>query len=272
MEPTAKAVCGTEAALQTAFAPKKAPIQNSFRAGFHDGIPIGLGYFSVSITFGMMAAAGGLPVWAALAISMTNVTSAGQFAGLTLIFGGGTLFETALTQLVINLRYTLMGLSLSQKLNRNVSLPDRLLFSFLLTDEVFAVTSGQRGEVGRRYMFGVMIAPYLGWSLGTLCGAVASGLLPDTVRSALSIAIYGMFIAIVAPAAAKSRPVLGVVAAAVALSCAIRYIPALHRHISGGFAIILCTLLAAGAGALLAPIREKTPAADPPPARGEADA
>ena len=209
MEPTAKAVCGTEAALQTAFAPKKAPIQNSFRAGFHDGIPIGLGYFSVSITFGMMAAAGGLPVWAALAISMTNVTSAGQFAGLTLIFGGGTLFETALTQLVINLRYTLMGLSLSQKLNRNVSLPDRLLFSFLLTDEVFAVTSGQRGEVGRRYLFGVMIAPYLGWSLGTLCGAVASGLLPDTVRSALSIAIYGMFIAIVAPAAAKSRPVLG---------------------------------------------------------------
>ena len=224
------------------------PVQNSFRAGFHDGIPIGLGYFSVSITFGMIAATGGLPVWAALAISMTNVTSAGQFAGLTLIFGGGTLLEAALTQLIINLRYTLMGFSLSQKLDRNVNLLDRLLVSFMLTDEVFAVTSGQRGEVGRRYLFGVMIAPYLGWSLGTLCGAVASGLLPETVRSALSIAIYGMFIAIVAPAAKKSRPVLGVVAAAVALSCAIRYIPMLNEHISSGFAIILCTLLAAGAG------------------------
>lgn len=239
-----------------------AAVQNSFWAGFHDGVPIGLGYFSVSITFGMTAVIGGLPVWAALAISMTNVTSAGQFAGLTLIFGGGTLLETALTQLVINLRYALMGLSLSQKLDRGVRLADRLLFSFLLTDEVFAVASGQRGEVGRRYLFGVMIAPYCGWALGTLCGAVAGGLLPDAVRSALSIAIYGMFIAIVAPVAKKSRPVLGVVAAAVALSCAIRYIPALNSRISSGFAIILCTLFAAGAGALLAPV----------PAQAEQDA
>ena len=97
-----------------------APVQNSFWAGFHDGVPIGLGYLSVSVTFGMMAVTGGLPVWAAVAISMTNVTSAGQFAGLSLIFGGGTLFETALTQLVINLRYALMSLSLSQKLERRV--------------------------------------------------------------------------------------------------------------------------------------------------------
>ena len=244
------------------------PVQNSFRAGFHDGIPIGLGYFSVAITFGMMAVMGGLSVWAALAISMTNVTSAGQFAGLTLIFGGGTLFEMALTQFVINLRYALMGFSLSQKLDRNVNVLDRLLFSFMLTDEVFAVTSGQRGEVGKRYLFGVMIAPYLGWSLGTLCGAVASGLLPDAVRSALSIAIYGMFIAIVAPVAGKNRPVLGVVAAAVALSCAIRYVPALNSHISSGFAIILCTLLAAGAGAWFAPVTEDA-GADGAPQPGE---
>ena len=176
-----------------------APVQNSFWAGFHDGVPIGLGYLSVSVTFGMMAVTGGLPVWAAVAISMTNVTSAGQFAGLSLIFGGGTLFETALTQFVINLRYALMSLSLSQKLERRVSLIDRMLFSFMMTDEVFAVASGQKGEVGKRYLFGVMIAPYCGWALGTLCGAVASGFLPPSVRSALSIAIYGMFIAIVVP-------------------------------------------------------------------------
>lgn len=152
-----------------------APVQNSFWAGFHDGVPIGLGYLSVSVTFGMMAVTGGLPVWAAVAISMTNVTSAGQFAGLSLIFGGGTLFETALTQFVINLRYALMSLSLSQKLERRVGLIDRMLFSFMMTDEVFAVASGQKGEVGKRYLFGVMIAPYCGWALGTLCGAVASG-------------------------------------------------------------------------------------------------
>ena len=187
-----------------------APVQNSFWAGFHDGVPIGLGYLSVSVTFGMMAVTGGLPVWAAVAISMTNVTSAGQFAGLSLIFGGGTLFETALTQLVINLRYALMSLSLSQKLERRVGLIDRMLFSFMMTDEVFAVASGQKGEVGKRYLFGVMIAPYCGWALGTLCGAVASGFLPPSVRSALSIAIYGMFIAIVVPVAKQSRAVLGV--------------------------------------------------------------
>ena len=121
-----------------------APVQNSFWAGFHDGVPIGLGYLSVSVTFGMMAVTGGLPVWAAVAISMTNVTSAGQFAGLSLIFGGGTLFETALTQFVINLRYALMSLSLSQKLERRVGLIDRMLFSFMMTDEVFAVASGQK--------------------------------------------------------------------------------------------------------------------------------
>lgn len=189
-----------------------APVQNSFWAGFHDGVPIGLGYLSVSVTFGMMAVTGGLPVWAAVAISMTNVTSAGQFAGLSLIFGGGTLFETALTQFVINLRYALMSLSLSQKLERRVGLIDRMLFSFMMTDEVFAVASGQKGEVGKRYLFGVMIAPYCGWALGTLCGAVASGFLPPSVRSALSIAIYGMFIAIVVPVAKQSRAVLGVVA------------------------------------------------------------
>lgn len=179
-----------------------------------------------------------------------------QFAGLSLIFGGGTLFETALTQLVINLRYALMSLSLSQKLERRVGLIDRMLFSFMMTDEVFAVASGQKGEVGKRYLFGVMIAPYCGWALGTLCGAVASGFLPPSVRSALSIAIYGMFIAIVVPVAKQSRAVLGVVALAVALSCAMHWLPVLNT-VSSGFSIILCTVLASGLGALAAPVPDE---------------
>ena len=229
------------------------PVQNSFWAGFRDGVPIGLGYLSDSVTFGMMAVAGGLPVWAAVAVSMTNVTSAGQFAGLALMFGGGSLFEMALTQLVINLRYALMSLSLSQKLERHVNLIDRLCVSFMITDEVFAVAAGQKGEVGKRYLFGLMAAPYFGWALGTLCGGVANEFLPASVRSALGIAIYGMFIAIVVPVVKQSRAVLGVVALAVALSCAMRFLPVL-RAVSSGFAIILCTVAAAGAGALLAPV------------------
>lgn len=235
---------------------ESAPVQNSFLAGLRDGVPIGLGYLSVSVTFGMMAVSGGLPVWAACAISMTNLTSAGQFAGLTLIFTLGSFLEMALTQLVINLRYALMSLSLSQKMAQNVTIWDRIFISFAVTDEIFAVSMTQKGEVGRRYSYGLMAAPYIGWALGTLCGAVASGFLPPAVRSALSIAIYGMFVAIVVPVARQSRAVLGVVALAVALSCGMHYLPGL-RQVSSGFAIILCTLIAAGAGACLAPVREE---------------
>ena len=229
--------------------------RNSLAAGLRDGVPIGLGYFSVSITFGMMAVASGLPVWAAVAVSMTNVTSAGQFAGLGVIVANGSLFEMALTQLVINARYALMSLSLSQKLDRRVTPGDRFLMSFMITDEVYAVAAGGEGSVGRRYFYGLMLAPYLGWALGTLTGAVASSLLPEMVQNALGIAIYGMFIAIVVPVAKKVRPVLKVVALSVVLSCAVHYLPVLNQ-ISSGFAIILCTVVAAAAGAVLFPVKE----------------
>ena len=229
-------------------------MQNSFAAGFRDGIPIGLGYLSVSITFGMAAISGGLPVWAAVAISMTNVTSAGQFAGLSLIFSGGSMFEMALTQLVINLRYMLMSISVSQKLHSSVKIADRLLFGFMMTDEVFAVTSGQKGEVGKRYLFGIMAAPYAGWSLGTLLGAVASGFMPASIRSAFGIAIYGMFIAIVLPIARQSGAVLKVVVIAAALSCIMHFAPVLSS-VSSGFAIIICTVAASVIGAVIAPVK-----------------
>jgi len=148
-------------------------VQNSFPQGLRDGIPIGLGYLSVSFAFGISAVAAGVPVWGAALISMTNVTSAGQFAGLSLMAAGASLAEQALTQLVINLRYALMSLSLSQKLAPGIGLLDRLLMAFLNTDEVFAVASSQPGLVGRRYFLGLMLAPYLGWSAGTVAGAAA---------------------------------------------------------------------------------------------------
>lgn len=229
---------------------------NSFSKGLKDGIPIGLGYLSVSFTFGMKAVTDGLPIWAAVVISMTNLTSAGQFAGLTLMATGAPLFEMALTQMVINMRYSLMSLSLSQKLHKSVTFLDRLLIAFCNTDEIFAVASGQKGEVGKRYFFGLAVTPYLGWAAGTLLGAVASGLLPGFVQSALGIAIYGMFLAIILPPAKHSRPIALVILMAVALSCLFFWVPGLSE-VSSGFVIIICAVAASALGALLFPIREE---------------
>lgn len=237
------------------------PVQNDFSQGLRDGIPIGLGYLSVSFAFGISAVAAGVPVWGAALISMTNVTSAGQVAGLSLIAAGASLAEQALTQLVINLRYALMSLSLSQKFSKEVSLLDRLIMAFLNTDEVFAVASSQPGRVGRRYFFGLMIAPYLGWSSGTVLGAAAGSILPQAAQSALGIAIYGMFLAIIIPPARRISAVRRVLLAAVALSCLIAWTP-LSQVISSGFSIILCTLAAAGLGAWLFPRPEGEEATD----------
>lgn len=229
---------------------------NSFKKGLKDGVPIALGYLSVSFTFGMMAAAGGLPVSVAVAISMTNLTSAGQFAGLSLLLAGGGYFEMALTQLVINLRYALMSVSLSQKLHKSVTLLDRLLIAFGNTDEIFAVASGQPQEVGKKYMYGLILMPYLGWTLGTLLGAAASAALSETVRSALGIAIYGMFLAIFIPPMKRSGAVTAVVLVSAALSCLFTYAPILNR-VSSGFVIIICAVVAAALGAVLQPVKEE---------------
>ena len=227
--------------------------ENSFAKGLRDGVPIGLGYLSVSFAFGLSAAAAGLPVWGAALISMTNVTSAGQVAGLSLMTAAASLAEQALTQLVINLRYALMSLSLSQKLEPGIRLLDRLFMAFLVTDEVFAVASSQPGMVGRRYFHGLMLAPYLGWSLGTLLGAAAGTILPASVQSALGIAIYGMFLAIIIPPARKLRPVLKVILLSVALSCLFRWAPVLNR-VSSGFVIIICAVAASAFGAYFFPV------------------
>lgn len=231
-------------------------MENRFQKGIRDGLPIALGYLSVSFTFGIMASGGGLPIWVAVLISMTNLTSAGQFAGLSLILSGGSLVEMALTQLVINLRYALMSLSLSQKLDASVTRPHRFAIAFGNTDEVFAVASAQKGEVGKRYLYGLILLPYFGWALGTFLGAAAGQILPDIVTSALGIAIYGMFIAIIVPPAKNYRPVLRVLVIAVVMSCLFYWVPVLSR-LSSGFVIILCALVAAGIGAYFYPVRDK---------------
>ncbi len=230
-------------------------MKGSLRQGIRHGIPIGLGYLSVSFAFGMKAVGDGLTVLQAVLISMTNLTSAGQIAALPLMVGGASLAEMALTQLTINLRYALMSLSLSRKLDGSMGTLQRLIFSFANTDEIFAVASSQPGKVGKHYLYGLMLAPWIGWSLGTFLGGAAGTLLPAFVRTALGIAIYGMFLAIILPPARKSRPVRFVVLVAVGLSLCFRYIPGLNT-VSSGFVIIICGVLAAAAGAWRFPAEE----------------
>lgn len=230
----------------------------TFLQGIRHGIPIALGYLSVSFAFGIQAVAGGLSPLQAVLISMMNVTSAGQLAGLTLMLQGGSLMQMALSQLTINLRYALMSLSLSQRLDGSMTTLHRMLFAFCNTDEIFAVASSQPGKVGKWYLYGLMLTPYFGWALGTWLGAAAGTLLPQFVRTALGIAIYGMFIAIVVPPVREKRAVAVVVALAAELSLCIRYIPALS-FIGSGYAIILCAVIAAGVGAALFPVEEEKP-------------
>ena len=232
-------------------------VHNKIKAGLRDGIPIAAGYFSVSFTFGMLAVQDGMSPFHAVLISLLNLTSAGQFAGLTVIVSGASLLEMALTQLVINIRYALMSVSLSQKLDSSVKTFQRMLIAYGNTDEIFAVASSKPGSVGSRYMYGLIFLPVLGWVGGTLTGAVASTLLPASVISALGVALYGMFIAIVVPVAKESREVLIVVGAALVFSTAFYYLPVL-QEISSGFTIIICTVAAAGIGAVLFPVKEET--------------
>ena len=180
---------------------------NSFKKGIKDGIPICLGYISVAFAFGIFATESGLSVLQSLLISMTNVTSAGQLAGVPIMASSGTFLELIVSQLVINLRYALMSVSLSQKLGESVKLKDRFIISFVNTDEVFAVASGNKHHVGKKYLYGLILTPYLGWSLGTLLGAAAGNILPASIVSALGIAIYAMFVAIVIPKTKKSKSI-----------------------------------------------------------------
>ena len=224
-----------------------------YREGFRNGIPIALGYFFVSFTFGIMGSQSGLAWWETVLISMTNLTSAGQFAGVKIIAAAGSLTELALSQLIINLRYSLMGISLSQNTDENFGTGGRAAIGFGITDEIYAVAVNRPVPASKSYMLGLMTLPYFGWSFGTLAGAVCGDILPPVLSEAMGIAIYGMFIAIVVPKVKEDRKTLLIVLLAIAISCAMRYIPVLQK-VSVGFAVIICAVTASLAGAVLFPI------------------
>ena len=224
-------------------------------AGMKDGMPVCIGYFSVSFGFGAMAVAQGLSVWYTVLISATNLTSAGQFAGLTVIAAGAALLEMVLTQLVINSRYALMSLALGQRMGPSVGTGKRLLAAFFNTDEVFALGMARKEPLSAAYFVGAGIVAAIGWSGGTAMGALAGSVLPLSVRAALGVMLYGMFIAIVVPQARQEKPVLLSVVLALVLSCLFAWVPGL-REVSAGLAIVICTVAAAAVCAWVAPIEE----------------
>ena len=207
------------------------------------------GYFAVSFSFGILAMQGGLSVIQAALTSLTNMTSSGQFAGLQIIVAGGTLIELILTQVIINMRYSLMSLALSPKLDEKIRLWQRLLIAFANTDEIFAVAMSREQSLSFPYMVGLQLLPIFGWTAGTATGAIAGNLLPAALTAALGIALYGMFIAVVVPVARRSRPVLLSAFIAITIS-SILYV----LKVSAGISIIISTVVASALMAFLHPI------------------
>ena len=228
----------------------------NYKNGLRDGIAVALGYFAVSFTFGMASATSGLSIWQAVLISLTNVTSAGQFSGLYIIAAKGTYFELALTQFIINLRYCLMSFSLAQRLPKSIPHWHRYTMAYSVTDEIFALDSNRTGYLYPAYHYGITSIAVPGWVLGTLVGAISGSLLPAFVISAFGVAIYGMFLAIIIPPAKKNHTILFVVLSAMGLSFLFSILPVL-KQISSGFVIIITTVLVAGVAAKLKPIENE---------------
>ena len=227
-----------------------------YSRGVRTGLPVGVGYFSVSFGFGAMAAAQGIKALDATIISLSNLTSAGQFAGLTLMVAGATLWEVILTQIVINSRYALMSLALSQRMGGHIGTLPRLLIAFFNTDEIFALAMAEKQPLTVPFLLGLGLTPILGWTAGTLCGALAGSVLPLSIRTALGVMLYGMFVAIVVPPAKEEKSVLATVIAALVLSCLFKWLPVLSG-VSAGLAIVCCTVLAAAVCAWLFPVEEE---------------
>ena len=228
-----------------------------FKRGFKNGIPIFLGYLAVSFTFGIAARNSGLSSLQAILISATNLTSAGQFAALGVIAASSGYIEMALTQLVVNLRYCLMSSSLSQRFDPEMKSHHRYLISFGVTDEIFGVSSAyERENVPPAYCYGLIAAAFPGWVLGTALGCLSGDILPASVLSALGVALYGMFIAIIVPPTKNNKVLLGVVVISMLLSLVFAVTPIL-KEISSGFRVIILTLVIASAAAYFFPIKDE---------------
>lgn len=227
---------------------------NDFLLGMKKGIPVALGYFAVSFSFGVMAAKGITPLMATI-ISATNLTSSGQYAGVQLMINNASYIEIILTVLLINLRYSLMSISLSQKIDPNMRLASKLLIGFGITDEVYALSITSPHKLTFKYMLGLISLPFVGWVSGTAVGAFGTHFFNQDLLSAMGIALYAMFIAIIIPDARRSKPIFIIILIASAISCMFYYIPFI-KEIGLGFKIIIATVVASIIGAIFFPIEE----------------
>ncbi len=226
-----------------------------FIKGLKSGIPIGVGYLSVSFAFGIMAISYGFEWWQAVLVSMTNLTSAGQLAGIGIMINPGLYLDMLLSQLTINVRYSFMSVALSQKVTPQFDCLKRLILGFFMTDEIFAVASNEK-EVSVKFFSGLTVFPYFGWTLGTLLGSVLGNILPQIIMNALCIAIYGMFVAIVAPKVKESLSLLLIIGLAILISCIFFFLPQLNV-VSEGLAVCISAIVAAVFGALVFPVKEE---------------
>lgn len=227
-----------------------------YKKGLRDGIPIALGYFAVAFTLGIMAKNAGLTAFEAMLAAATTLASAGGYAGFAAIAAGASYLELAVTELIVNARYLLMSFALSQKLSPKTSLLHRLLMGFGVTDEIFGISVSVEGSLNPLYTYGAMTVAIPGWASGTFLGVIMGNALPPNIVSALSVGIYGMFIAIIIPPARKSKIILGLVAVSMALSLAFSVIPIINS-ISSGLRVIILTVAISLAAALIFPVNEE---------------
>lgn len=239
--------------------------KNAFTNGLRDGIPIALGYFAVAFSLGIVAKKAGLNPFQGFLSSILNHASAGEYAEFTVIMADAAYIEMAFVILVTNIRYLLMSCALSQKFDPDTSFLHRFLVGFGITDEIFGISIGRSGSPNPYYNYGAMAIALPGWALGTAFGIVAGNILPPSVVSALSVALYGMFVAIIVPASKQNKIVGGVVIVSFAASFAVSRIP-MFRRLSDSMKISLLTVIIAGLAAILFPVKdaeEHTAAAAP---------
>ena len=230
---------------------------NYYVYGLKKGLPIALAYLAVSFAFGIMTRTGGISPIASTLMSFLSLTSAGQFAGSKLIMVVASYSEIFFTVLFINLRYALMSISLSQKIDSSIPRWKRLIMSFGITDEIYAIAITEKKEVNLKYMLGMTTLPLIGWTLGTLIGSLGASIFSDNLLTAMNIALYAMFIAIILPDSKKSIKITITILIAIIFSVILYYVPYI-RDIGFGFKIIISTALACTLGALIYPREEES--------------
>lgn len=216
-----------------------------FREGMHDGIPIALGYLAVSFSLGIAAKNAGLTPFQSFLASLLCGASAGEYVGFTLISAGASYVEMAVVTLITNIRYCLMSCAMSQRMMPKMPLHHRLMMGFYVTDEIFGIAIGRPGYMNPYYNYGAIAVAIPCWSIGTALGTIAGNILPVYVVSALSVALFGMFLAVIIPPSKKNKVIGGIVAVSFAGSLAASYMPVISKLSEGTRIIILTVIISA---------------------------